>query len=677
MDLTDHPLGDRFAALPAVPGDDDQAPVAESGETSRGSHVVQTGVTAPSAAVDDSHAASAAESPELPAASSSEPRAASSSEPLAVDEAGIPGPDSGGSRERRATATAVTTAAGEAVAPADDRPSSASSHPLFSAESWSDLERFAPELTASIERLESLKDGLRTFERLMGPDEAVLVIDGIETATRVLEGLSAVALSVFERCGTPADLGAKSTKDLVRDRLQLTGAEAARRTELAKNLGNRVTESGQSIEPLCPVVADGLHTGVLSAGQAAVIGECLQKVPAKAGPDVRAEVERILVEHAPRVRVMDLRVIFKRLLDEIDPDGEEPTEPDDRSTYCVKLRARRNGSWDLSGRLDAITGGVLHGLLTSRIQSSTDGTNGAAPATAEAGTEGNRTAGAIAGSGGPTHDDGSGGSDRDTDSTNRAVEPSHGDDASGNPDLPGQEMLEIFDAVLSGDRSDAPMVSRTTDEGAAGVGIREDGSLVDLCEEQGSVRAHIYERFATLVSRIDMTRVAAGAPYALVVTAKADDLAERKGTGTTSIETPVPIEELVRGGLNGAVFFHLMSEHAKTVQVTTEKRFANAKQIAVLTARDQGCVFPGCDTPPGWCDVHHCVPWSEGGKTNVNNMMLVCGAHHRLLDRTDWETVMLRDGRPAWVPPAAIDPARKPILHARFIAREIIETLFD
>ena len=37
---------------------------------------------------------------------------------------------------------------------------------------------------------------------------------------------------------------------------------------------------------------------------------------------------------------------------------------------------------------------------------------------------------------------------------------------------------------------------------------------------------------------------------------------------------------------------------------------------------------------------------------------------------------MLIDGRPAWIPPASIDPAQEPVLHARFIAREIGETLF-
>ncbi|MGV2822580.1 hypothetical protein ABZX73_17075, partial [Brevibacterium casei] len=43
----------------------------------------------------------------------------------------------------------------------------------------------------------------------------------------------------------------------------------------------------------------------------------------------------------------------------------------------------------------------------------------------------------------------------------------------------------------------------------------------------------------------------------------------------------------------------------------------------------------------------------------------------------DWEMLMLLDGRPAWRPPASVDPARRPLLHPRFLAEEIIASLFD
>src|SRR5262249_51067077 len=41
-----------------------------------------------------------------------------------------------------------------------------------------------------------------------------------------------------------------------------------------------------------------------------------------------------------------------------------------------------------------------------------------------------------------------------------------------------------------------------------------------------------------------------------------------------------------------------------------------------LNARDQGCRWPGCDAPIPYTDGHHVTPWSEGGSTTVDDMLL-------------------------------------------------------
>ncbi|MEP6482771.1 MAG: HNH endonuclease signature motif containing protein [Rhodoglobus sp.] len=40
--------------------------------------------------------------------------------------------------------------------------------------------------------------------------------------------------------------------------------------------------------------------------------------------------------------------------------------------------------------------------------------------------------------------------------------------------------------------------------------------------------------------------------------------------------------------------------------------------------RDGGCRFPGCDRPPSWCEAHHIVPWSHGGRTDLADGLLLC-----------------------------------------------------
>ena len=57
-------------------------------------------------------------------------------------------------------------------------------------------------------------------------------------------------------------------------------------------------------------------------------------------------------------------------------------------------------------------------------------------------------------------------------------------------------------------------------------------------------------------------------------------------------------------------------------------RTFTAAQTRAITARDRHCVWPGCDTPPGWCETHHQVHWVDGGPTSVDNGVLLCGRHH-------------------------------------------------
>lgn len=155
-----------------------------------------------------------------------------------------------------------------------------SHHPLLPDSTWSDLADCAPEMTGAIAALAALDEQLRAFDRPMGPNEALHVIDGAEALRRLSDSLSVLALSVYERVGTPTDSGAKTPKDLIQSRLNLTGREANRRARLAENLGGRVTLDGQRLEPQHPLVAEQFHAGTLSAEHITALEECLKALPA-------------------------------------------------------------------------------------------------------------------------------------------------------------------------------------------------------------------------------------------------------------------------------------------------------------------------------------------------------------------------------------------------------------
>ncbi len=69
-----------------------------------------------------------------------------------------------------------------------------------------------------------------------------------------------------------------------------------------------------------------------------------------------------------------------------------------------------------------------------------------------------------------------------------------------------------------------------------------------------------------------------------------------------------------------------------------------------LVLRDQGCRFPGCDRPPAWTDGHHIIHWSDGGPTELENLISLCRPHHREVHEQRWR-IHIADGRAVVEPP--------------------------
>ena len=64
-----------------------------------------------------------------------------------------------------------------------------------------------------------------------------------------------------------------------------------------------------------------------------------------------------------------------------------------------------------------------------------------------------------------------------------------------------------------------------------------------------------------------------------------------------------------------------------------------------LIIRDGGCAFPSCGRRPRQCHAHHVIEWADGGPTSVDNLVLLCSAHHRLIHHSHWQ-VTINEGQP-------------------------------
>jgi len=96
------------------------------------------------------------------------------------------------------------------------------------------------------------------------------------------------------------------------------------------------------------------------------------------------------------------------------------------------------------------------------------------------------------------------------------------------------------------------------------------------------------------------------------------------------------------------------------LDVGREFRTVTAGQWAALVARDRGCAFPGCTRPAEWCIAHHVVHWADGGPTDLDNLVLLCGHHHRVIHHHGWQVRMAADRHPEFLPPPWIDPDQTP-----------------
>lgn len=70
----------------------------------------------------------------------------------------------------------------------------------------------------------------------------------------------------------------------------------------------------------------------------------------------------------------------------------------------------------------------------------------------------------------------------------------------------------------------------------------------------------------------------------------------------------------------------------------------SAAQRTALAVRDRHCRYPGCDRPASWCDAHHVRWWTNGGPTDLANLVLLCRRHHTLLHaKRGFEAKLLPD----------------------------------
>ncbi|RAV02149.1 hypothetical protein DQP57_26170, partial [Mycobacterium colombiense] len=144
-----------------------------------------------------------------------------------------------------------------------------------------------------------------------------------------------------------------------------------------------------------------------------------------------------------------------------------------------------------------------------------------------------------------------------------------------------------------------------------------------------------------------------GLPASIIVTTTLGELETAAGRGLTGGGTMLPMSDVIRLSRHARHYLAIFDK-GKALALYHTKRLASPGQRIVLYAKDRGCSHPGCDVSGYYCEVHHVTDWAHTHRTDIDQLTLACGPHHRLLDQ-GWTTRTNTHGDTEWIPPPHLD----------------------
>jgi len=445
-------------------------------------------------------------------------------------------------------------------------------------------------------------DGLLTDDAWQLSDSD---LDGLLEGIGRLDGrLAAVNSRLITEAGDrgfATRAGASDTAGWLRDRLALSTREARRQVTLAHAIADGT----------CEATGAALARGELTADHAHVIREALTFLPDTTSPYERAAVEQTLLDHArifDPYRLVRLAARIREHLTRVDtsPGGDDP-------------------------HADSRTG-------QPGDQPTTDDGNGG-----DRGTDGDSDSG-----GGQTADSGPADDEHRPSPDPAALRRLTFTDTSRGTTLVHGE-LDAEGAALLRTALDSLAAPTPSTDGAPDPRSpqrRRADALVELAARMltsaavpasGGVRPHLTVHI----------------PWNTLIHGGADP-------ATTAWGLPLPRSTLARLTCDAAITRILLDPAGAPLDVGHSTRVTPPHIRRALIARDHGCAFPGCDIPPAWTESHHILHWLFGGPTALDNLVLLCGRHHRQVHHDAWTIVIEDDRRPSFIPPRHIDPHQQP-----------------
>lgn len=145
----------------------------------------------------------------------------------------------------------------------------------------------------------------------------------------------------------------------------------------------------------------------------------------------------------------------------------------------------------------------------------------------------------------------------------------------------------------------------------------------------------------------------------VVVNIDMDTLAGGEGVGHLENGIPVPVPTVRRLSCDGRVQPFTADKHGTALGIGRASRKIPAWLLRQIKERDGHCTFPGCYYDK-WLHAHHVKHWATGGPTDLDNLVMLCGPHHRLVHDGGWKLRRREDETIEFVRPNGLVLQRGP-----------------
>ena len=163
----------------------------------------------------------------------------------------------------------------------------------------------------------------------------------------------------------------------------------------------------------------------------------------------------------------------------------------------------------------------------------------------------------------------------------------------------------------------------------------------------GPVDVRRGQAFCALLEACDPKRlpVHGGDATTVIVTVPLESLREELGSGELGPAEHLSAGEVRRLACTAAIIPAVLGGKSEVLDLGRSSRLFKPAQRKAMVVRDRECRAEGCTIPAAWCEAHHWGrPWSKGGKTDLEDGVLLCSWHHHRAHDPTYDSSRLPNG---------------------------------